>query len=1132
VGLFIRTSASRRKVAGNPLLKFIGTFLRIALARSISGGESTTRTELEHDEPSGQAFKMLGEYDVARFSVTRENLSERALSPSSNTLLCKELLLPICCTEKEGRPERIEQHLRSVISDFPVVAITFFMLNGASGRREAHCLCAELLDEANSSDCKHAALMTGEAFEVAVITGSHRIEHAFSKITEWRNRYGNKLADTETRFFISYPKWIDVHNQGSSATLGKCRASISCFVAPGDENILSKLFDGNHYKTWVTSGKADVLISTRHEMPVEQLLVDLLSIRTNSKDSARIYRTHTQLMFGLENTQNPVTKVKKNYLRSKRVTPPLDSLRKCITELTDPKIKQHLGANATGRLVETLCRIYASAENPLFEKRLSVLWPILDSRLPHCIDAFIKTFPNPEGKEFGNTRKTLTVLATYLYSEFASAQSRGGIFGVAGRYPDPYFGGGAASLEAINLLVMSMYRNFTQCSTNAATWSGFVTQQPYAPFELKRAGIYLGPSEIVFPFHPDGRSWTTLTHEFSHDVYKQATTNGKSWKSLVESSLSSGQAQSVATKETIWEFFAHWFDFVHFYQRNFELFSRAIWTSWLANPATYVFGNLGDLVSRTLAIKLVSEGILGTEKQVDVTRLFETINSSYAELLTYLQEINPTHKAIFESLELNNEAKLYATRAVHSLSSAFRYFEKHFVVREFLRRNDWRLAEIDVSAKSIEMGVSLENASNPISLLIFFQNQILTHGRHPSVATQLALRESIAASGYPPDSTQTMVISRSRDDDSKAISDKIEAWIHYIAPSIYVETIEIDEDNAYLASNFQQKSSALKANYSYRFPFGFENDFRWVHVGADLASNGNTTKISILGEQRDTLTSLSSRESFPLHWIGKDFFTAAEAMALNRLTPLEAVPTSRRSQHLSLPIAVFSIHGLNTKGAWQDRLAEELRQHGISAVAFKYGVIRASVLRPKSRESITKRLSHELREFCLKYPAREYRRVLVAHSFGTWLAGVAFQNNQQNFPERIVFAGSIAQADLSKYPTLDKSVENVFNLCVRGDRWVNFGGPALASLTKVIGLGNGCNFGRSGSEGFHGATQDNSGQMTTLNLDENIELHLQKEGSSTAPKRIVNVKSSKEDHSLFLRPHALGDLIKVIKLNC
>lgn len=119
---------------------------------------------------------------------------------------------------------------------------------------------------------------------------------------------------------------------------------------------------------------------------------------------------------------------------------------------------------------------------------------------------------------------------------------------------------------------------------------------------------------------------------------------------------------------------------------------------------------------------------------------------------------------------------------------------------------------------------------------------------------------------------------------------------------------------------------------------------------------------------------------------------------------------------------VVVIHGMNTKGAWQEEFSWFLGTtwgRSVPVSIYKYGIIIAGVIMPWRRRSLQRALRAKLAE--LRHQARMggYGEVpdVVAHSFGTWLFGHILRDEMKSGVKdplrfgRVILAGSILRPD-------------------------------------------------------------------------------------------------------------------------
>ncbi len=151
-------------------------------------------------------------------------------------------------------------------------------------------------------------------------------------------------------------------------------------------------------------------------------------------------------------------------------------------------------------------------------------------------------------------------------------------------------------------------------------------------------------------------------------------------------------------------------------------------------------------------------------------------------------------------------------------------------------------------------------------------------------------------------------------------------------------------------------------------------------------------------------------------------------------------------------VAVVTVHGMNTRGAWQKKIVPDLEDNGIGHVPVDFGTVRFGSILPGKREDVAQKIVDAV----LRNKPRCRTSGIIAHSFATLCLGDALQRNPDLKIERICLFGSIM---CRRFPwrSLQKQgqFELVLNETCRRDCWVH-----LAPLVPGWGAG------RSGCYGF------------------------------------------------------------------
>lgn len=135
---------------------------------------------------------------------------------------------------------------------------------------------------------------------------------------------------------------------------------------------------------------------------------------------------------------------------------------------------------------------------------------------------------------------------------------------------------------------------------------------------------------------------------------------------------------------------------------------------------------------------------------------------------------------------------------------------------------------------------------------------------------------------------------------------------------------------------------------------------------------------------------------------------------------------------------VLALHGMNTRGAWQEALSWHLAmayRHSVPVFIYKYGVIRPGVLFEFRQKQLRDELIARIREVTHRARGAGYggRPDVIAHSFGTWLLGHALERDPEIRLGRVVLTGCILRPDFDWTPFLRAGqVEAV--LCHTGGR--------------------------------------------------------------------------------------------------
>lgn len=136
------------------------------------------------------------------------------------------------------------------------------------------------------------------------------------------------------------------------------------------------------------------------------------------------------------------------------------------------------------------------------------------------------------------------------------------------------------------------------------------------------------------------------------------------------------------------------------------------------------------------------------------------------------------------------------------------------------------------------------------------------------------------------------------------------------------------------------------------------------------------------------------------------------------------------------PKVVVSLHGIRTKGAWQESLSRLLGQAGYSYDPWKFGFFRAiSMVNPRARRE---KVNWFLERYSRLRSETDEPISIVAHSFGSYILAAALRQYPQIKFDRIILCGSIVPVDYDWESVILKrgQASVVLNQFGRRDIWV------------------------------------------------------------------------------------------------
>jgi hypothetical protein len=179
------------------------------------------------------------------------------------------------------------------------------------------------------------------------------------------------------------------------------------------------------------------------------------------------------------------------------------------------------------------------------------------------------------------------------------------------------------------------------------------------------------------------------------------------------------------------------------------------------------------------------------------------------------------------------------------------------------------------------------------------------------------------------------------------------------------------------------------------------------------------------GLATDGVLSVSTRYRCPCDQariLSEDVAASEVCAHCNRaFSDLEAAPERFEVYHHVAPQTrdvrwVLALHGMNTRGAWQETfnwLLSRTYRHSVPVAIYKYGKIRPGVVIKFRQRVLVRQLCGRIRRLSADTEGSGFggRPDVIAHSFGTWLLGHALRENPDVRVGRVVLTGCILRPD-------------------------------------------------------------------------------------------------------------------------
>jgi len=515
---------------------------------------------------------------------------------------------------------------------------------------------------------------------------------------------------------------------------GNCRAAISIKCQSGFESYINSYFkDTDTYNIKGTFGIDDVILYTIKDVLTSKFLEDLLSFRKKWRlDKRGPIDTSTTII----DTSNKELNLKvKGY---DIIQAPLQISYSAALEENNPRLANRLKTFFNNINSCRANRVYLVAISKLsmFTEYLSQL--IEEYQAKHNAYNYAQRF-------YAESR-LLEAIETAELGLSQRVESKINPNNSCLSLP-LYFGDGVFSnliaLEYLIDYIFIAWSDSVERYTGKAESSGFPAYSDSFGFKVRFGEtIFLPLVSTYNPLSKEG-NWLTLTHEISHALYtrygigdeledyyqKVIATNFK--ERIVEREL---QVDSVFFDQ-VYELFAHWYDYYHFYNCDYERYTLNVWNSWMLLPI--VHENFIEYYFRSYVIYVMHN--------MEEVRATGGRGQGYRDVMHRLWG---EHEAAIKALPLDipEDKCLYINEKKKSLMKLFQKYAP--VMNKFYdlyRNDDFRnkinqaYDEIDVHVDEVMRGsIVLGNVKNPYLLLKNTQYKS-SHGNELRASTALVL---------------------------------------------------------------------------------------------------------------------------------------------------------------------------------------------------------------------------------------------------------------------------------------------------------------------------------------------------------------------------------------------------------
>lgn len=606
--------------------------------------------------PDSLLYKAIGSFDLASLSVTSslDNPSLYQVNPSTRH---SNIIPGIAFFGEYATPPLITFCKQAPFLGFICLEIDKWLYNPSSGSPSGIDACFKLIAFIREKGpISHDDLAFYGGFgkaELLVLTRTDNCDDVWNflnflrdirlsdcfGITEEPEKHFPVFTSTRTVPLISYEKIVYSENEPSvKGIAGNVSATISIECHSGFESYVANYFDNkNGYEVKNTVGANDITVKTLNHKNISELIEDILRFRSSWKLNYKCHvSTNTEIHWKYEpksckkakiyelvdtkiDTSMPYSLVKSNPYLSNIIKHYLHRIESLFSD------RSQISINSLQFIGDYIHQTLTEHSEALAES---------DYESVHLIEGALQELVDSIGLG----------LAQRLASSFDLSRSNNNL-------PLLFSDGTFTNLLSIETIINFLFEQWSIAYkeyNGVDNWIGFTVFSDNCGFKLRIGEvIYLPMAATYAPFSAEG-NWLTITHELSHAIYNRLNITEKFSEQYNKVKDANFKGQIIERAfgpdrefdNEIFELFAHWFDYYHFYNCDLKLYLKSIWSSWMCLPIAHM--NFIEYFFRSFVVYAFSDFdlIVNLFQDKKINKYNDHLNKSWDDHINSLTATN------------------------------------------------------------------------------------------------------------------------------------------------------------------------------------------------------------------------------------------------------------------------------------------------------------------------------------------------------------------------------------------------------------------------------------------------------------------------------------------------------------